>query len=79
MINRRRNFTQLRLLLDPSWIQELDTLARAKSISRLALIRYLLRSQMDEELDSYKEFVRAREDRGKTRRSLEDYLNHKVY
>jgi hypothetical protein len=34
---------------------------------------------MDEELDSYKEFVRAREDRGKTRRSLEDYLNHKVY
>lgn len=74
-INRKVNFVQLRLLLDPTWIRELDTLARARSISRLGLIRYFLRLKMDEDLDSYNEMIRTREHRGRTRAKLDAYLD----
>jgi hypothetical protein len=74
---KKPTFVQLRLLLHPSWVPELDTLARARSISRLGLIRYFLRLKMDEELDSYTEFLKARQTRGRTRAQLDAYMNDK--
>lgn len=77
MSMKKIKFAQLRLLLDPSWVPELDTLARARSTTRLSLIRYFLRLKMDEELDSYTEFVKARQTRGRTRAQLDAYMDDK--
>lgn len=74
---KKPKFVQLRLLLHPSWVPELDTLARARSITRLSLIRYFLRLKMDEELDSYQEFIKARQTRGRTRAQLDAYMDDK--
>jgi hypothetical protein len=74
MCIKKSKFIQLRLLLDPSWVPELDTLARARSISRLGLIRYFLRLKMDEELASYEEFLVAQEALRGTKSKLDAYL-----
>jgi hypothetical protein len=76
---KQAKLVQVRLLIDPSWVPELDTLARARSTTRLGLIRYFLRLKMDEELDSYQEFLKARQTRRKTRAQLDAYLDEKDY
>ena len=42
---------QLRLTLPNSWIEELDTIAASRHLSRLALIRGYLRSRIDQDLE----------------------------
>jgi hypothetical protein len=79
MSTKQAKLVQVRLLIDPSWVPELDTLARARSTTRLGLIRYFLRLKMDEELDSYQEFLKARQTRRKTRAHLDAYLDEKDY
>jgi hypothetical protein len=76
---KNSKFVQLRLLLDPSWVPELDTLARARSITRLGLIRYFLRLKMDEELASYQEFLVGQETRRRTKSKLDAYLDDKGF
>ena len=76
---KKTKFVQLRLLLDPTWVPELDTLARARSITRLGLIRYFLRLKIDEELASYKEFLVAQEARRRTKSKLDAYLDDKEF
>jgi hypothetical protein len=75
MSTKKTKLVQLRLLLEPSWVPELDTLARARSITRLGLIRYFLRLKMDEELASYQEFLVAQEVRRRTKTNLDAYLD----
>jgi hypothetical protein len=76
---KKPNFVQLRLLLNPEWIPELDTLARARYLSRLGLIRYFLRLKMDEELASYQEFLNSKEARKTTKSKLDAYLDEKDF
>lgn len=79
MSTKKPTFVQLRLLLNPEWIPELDTLARARYVSRLGLIRHFLRLKMDEELASYQEFLNAKEARKTTKSKLDAYLDEKDY
>jgi hypothetical protein len=79
MSTKKPTFVQLRLLLNPEWIPELDTLARARYVSRLGLIRHFLRLKMDEELASYQEFLNAKEARRTTKAKLDIYLDEKDY
>jgi len=55
------NDAQLRLLLPSSWVDELDTLARIKFKTRLALIRHYLRTQIDQDLLSLDDHLQRRE------------------
>jgi len=79
MSTKKPTFVQLRLLLNPEWIPELDTLARARHLSRLGLIRYFLRLKIDDELASYQEFLNAKEVRKTTKSKLDAYLDEKDY
>jgi hypothetical protein len=79
MSTKKPNFVQLRLLINPEWIPELDTLARARYLSRLGLIRHFLRLKMDEELASYQEFLNAKEVRRATKTKLDSYLDEKDF
>ena len=76
---KKPNLVQLRLLLNPEWIPELDTLARARYLSRLGLIRYFLRLKMDEELASYQEFLNSKEAQKRTKSRLDAYLDEKEF
>jgi len=51
-VNHQRptNDAQVKLLLPSSWLEELDTIAGMKSVSRLAIIRQYLRDKIDLDL-----------------------------
>ena len=79
-LTRRRLMTtckmqQLRLLLPDEWIPELDILARARYLTRLGLIRFYLRTQMNEELAELPKLFEAQKARNVARKQLEAYLD----
>ena len=76
---KKPKFTQLRLLLEPDWISDLDTLARSRRITRLALIRMFLRAKIDEELLSLNAFLQHQESLKATKRKLDKYLHDHDY
>ena len=55
------NDFQLRLLLPREWVDELNTLAKAKYKSRLSLIRQYLRTQIDRDFLELNEFQNNRQ------------------
>jgi|688.fasta_scaffold803739_1 hypothetical protein len=76
---KKPNLVQLRLLINPEWIPELDTLARARHLTRLGIIRHFLRLQIDDALASYQEFLNAKEARRATKTKLDAYLDEKDF
>jgi hypothetical protein len=73
-INQPKHF-QLRVLLDPEWIPELDTLARSRCLTRSGLIRFYLRLQMNEELAHLPNLLEAQKARKAARKQIEAHLN----
>lgn len=76
---KKPKFTQLRLLLEPDWISDLDNLARSRRITRLALIRMFLKAKIDEELLSLDTFLQHQESLKATKRKLDKYLHDNDY
>jgi hypothetical protein len=76
---KKPKFTQLRLLLEPDWISDLDTLARSRRITRLALIRMFLKAKIDEELLSLDAFFQHQESLKATKRKVDKYLDDHDY
>ena len=68
-------YSQLRLLIDPQLVSQLDTLARSRQITRIALIRLFLRSKTTEELESLDSFLRQQERLKETKVRLDKYLD----
>jgi len=66
---------QIRLLIPESWIEELDDLAASRFLSRLGVLRFYIRQQMDEDFAQYAEQFREREKLLQTRSKLKTYLN----
>jgi hypothetical protein len=66
---------QIRLLVPKAWVQELDTLAKSRFLTRLGLIRFYLRSQMDQDLQQLSEMLEERSDLSSAHRSIQRYLN----
>ena len=64
---------QIRLLVPKEWVQELDTLAKSRFLTRLGLIRFYLRSQMDQDLQQLADVLQERQDLKNTHRSLQRY------
>jgi hypothetical protein len=79
MSSKKTNFVQLRLLIDPSWIPELDSLARSKHLTRLGLIRLYLRAKIDDDLSQLSVFFQEREQRRRTQTKLKGYLDEMDY
>ena len=48
--DKKRNDFQVRLLIPREWVEQLDAIAAAKYLSRLALIRGYLKNRMDRDL-----------------------------
>jgi len=76
---KKPKFTQLRLLLEPEWIENLNTLAQSRRITRLALIRMFLKAKIDEELLSLDAFLQQQESLKATKRRLDKYLHERDY
>jgi hypothetical protein len=76
---KKPKFTQLRLLLEPEWIEDLNTLAQSRRITRLALIRMFLKAKIDEELLSLDAFLQQQESLKATKRKLDKYLHERDY
>ena len=70
-----QEITQIRLLVPKDWVQELDTLAKSRFLTRLGLIRFYLRSQMDQDLQQLSEMIEQRSDLNSAHRSIKRYLN----
>lgn len=68
------------LLLIPSeWIAQLDTLAKSRNLSRLALIRLFLRIQMDSELAQLAAHFKQQDEQRRTQKRLDSYLSERDY
>lgn len=76
---KKPKFTQLRLLLEPDWISDLDTLARSRRITRLALIRMFLKAKIDDELLTLDTFLQHQESLKATKRKVDKYLHDHDY
>ena len=74
MTKPRSNVTQLRLLLPEDWIPELDNLAASRFLTRLGLIRFYLRAQMNEDLSRLAEHFRETDEHRKTHQRLRRHL-----
>lgn len=68
---------QIRLLVPKEWVQELDTLAASRFLTRLGLIRFYLRSQMDQDLNQYSEMTEQRRSLKNSHRSLQRFISEK--
>lgn len=67
--------SQIRLIIETSWIEQLDVLAASRFQSRLALIRFYLRQAMDKDLSELEEFLRQRKQKDETCKRLQSYLD----
>jgi hypothetical protein len=75
MTKPKSKTAQLRLLLPEDWIPELDSLAASRFLTRLGLIRFFLRAQMNEELSRLSDHFRETEGLRKTYRRLQSHLD----
>jgi hypothetical protein len=74
MAKEKQKITQLRLLLPETWISELDNLAASRFLTRLGLIRFYLRAQMDEDLLQLQEYFKTIEAQKRTHKLLSERL-----
>jgi len=74
MTKQKSKIIQLRLLLPEDWIPELDSLAASRFLTRLGLIRFYLRAQMNEDLKNLAEHLREAEAHQKTHRRLQQHI-----
>ena len=65
--------TQLRLILPVDWMRELDVIARARFISRLALIRHYLRACLNEDIEHFRQELAATKQNQYTLQELEAF------
>ena len=79
MTKLKSKITQLRLLLPEDWIPELDSLAASRFLTRLGLIRFYLRAQMNEDLKNLAEHLRETEAHRKTHRRLQQHINDREW
>ena len=70
-----KNDGQVLLLLPKEWVKELDILARANFVTRLALIRKYLRKAMDDHLSQLDHISKIQEKNDRVRRNVEHYLD----
>jgi hypothetical protein len=71
MSKPKSKITQLRLLLPEEWVPELDNLAATRFLTRLGLLRFFIRSKMDEELANLAEHFKQTELQRKTHKQLQ--------
>ncbi len=71
MSKPKSKITQLRLLLPEEWVPELDNLAATRFLTRLGLLRFFIRSKMDEELANLAEHFKQTEQQRKTHKQLQ--------
>lgn len=70
-----KEITQIRLLIPTEMVHELDTIATSRDMTRLALIRYLLRHQIDSELGQLESYLENVDRRKQTHQRLQEYLS----
>ena len=75
MTNQKPNIKQICLLIPEDWVTELDNLAATRFLSRLGLIRFYLRTQMNEELSHLSEHFKQVEQNKRTNQSIETFLH----
>jgi hypothetical protein len=77
MSKQKAKTVQIRLLLPEDWIPELNNLAASRFLTRLGLIRFFLRSKMNEELAALAEHFKQTEQNRLTHqrlaRKIDDY------
>jgi hypothetical protein len=71
MTKPRLKIAQIRLLLPEEWLPELDNLAAARFLTRLGLIRFYLRAQMNEDLSNLAQHFKDNEQHKKTIKHLQ--------
>jgi hypothetical protein len=71
MTKPKAKMTQLRLLLPEEWLPELDNLAATRFVNRLVLLRFFIRSKMDEELANLAEHFKQTEQQRKTHKQIQ--------
>ena len=67
--------TQIRLIIDRSWVAQLDTLAASRFQNHLALIRFYLRQAMDKDLEDLEEFLKKRGHLEAVRQQTQRYID----
>lgn len=70
-----KEITQIRLLIPTEMVRELDTIASSRDMTRLALIRFLLRLQIDSEMGQLESYFENVDRRKQTHQRLQEYLS----
>lgn len=70
-----KQITQIRLLLPKEMVSELDTIAASRQVSRLSLIRFFLRHQIDHELSQLDAYFKDVDRRRRTHARLQEHLS----
>ena len=70
MTKPKSKIAQIRLLLPEEWLPELDNLATTRFLTRLGLIRFYLRAQMNEDLSNLAQHFKENEQQKKTHKHL---------
>jgi hypothetical protein len=73
MTKPKSKITQIRLLLPEEWLPELDSLAATRFLTRLGLIRFYLRAQMNEDLSNLAQHFKENEQHKKTLKHLSQH------
>lgn len=70
-----KQISQIRLLIPTDMLHELDTIASSRDMTRLALIRFLLRLQIDSELGQLESYFENVDRRKQTHQRLQEFLS----
>jgi len=79
MTKPKSKITQLRLLLPAEWLSELDQLAATRFLTRLGLIRFYLRSQMNDDLANLAEHFKQTQEQRKTLKTIQQRRQDKEW
>jgi len=72
-----KQISQIRLLVPTEMVRELDTIASSRDMTRLGLIRFLLRHQIDQELSLLETHLEQIDRRRSTHQRLQEHLSDK--
>jgi len=72
-----KEIAQIRLLIPKEMVRELDTIASSRDMTRLGLIRFLLRHQIDSELSQLENYLQDITRRKRTHQRLQEHLSDK--
>jgi hypothetical protein len=71
MTKPKSKITQLRLLLPEEWLPELDHLAATRFLTRLGLLRFLIRNGMNQELANLADHFKQIQEQRKTLKTIQ--------